>query len=355
MNTIITIGREFGSGGREFGRRLAEELVKVFKHKHRNKAFNYLATYEVFKAIPEYNEWIKRMIGVFNKISTIDAFAMLYYMMDKIPANLPFSKSEVLEMQNVIKAVKALENNRVDRLMVFETKPETLLAANYILKNISKKYKNQAHIIKKYYKTAYIKDRSELNFKTEDLIKLLQGETGPKIGLIMNILIKKVVLGDAKNNFSMLKQEAVKLLLNTELELENIYNNIGKEEVKKPNQEVVEEEVELTEEQQEELRLQKLQESYNKELKEIYYTLLKYITSYDSLNIEDQKIVEKETLEKVIEARNQYVAASGSVEGSAKAEGMLEGAISKLFALAESYPELKSDEAFLKLQKTYKR
>ena len=26
LNTIITIGREFGSGGREFGRRLAEEL-----------------------------------------------------------------------------------------------------------------------------------------------------------------------------------------------------------------------------------------------------------------------------------------------------------------------------------------
>ena len=26
MHRIITIGREFGSGGREFGRRLAEEL-----------------------------------------------------------------------------------------------------------------------------------------------------------------------------------------------------------------------------------------------------------------------------------------------------------------------------------------
>ena len=26
MNTIITIGREFGSGGRELGRRLAEDL-----------------------------------------------------------------------------------------------------------------------------------------------------------------------------------------------------------------------------------------------------------------------------------------------------------------------------------------
>lgn len=26
MNRIITIGREFGSGGREFGRRLSEKL-----------------------------------------------------------------------------------------------------------------------------------------------------------------------------------------------------------------------------------------------------------------------------------------------------------------------------------------
>lgn len=26
MNRIITVGREFGSGGREFGRRLAENL-----------------------------------------------------------------------------------------------------------------------------------------------------------------------------------------------------------------------------------------------------------------------------------------------------------------------------------------
>ena len=277
--------------------RLAEELLKVFKHKYRNKAFNYLAVYEIFKAIPEYNDWIKRMVGVFSKISTIDAFAMLYYLMDKIPANLPFSKSEIAEMQSTIKAVKALENHKVDRLMVFETKYETLLAANYILKNISKKYKNQAHVIKRYYKTAYIKDKSELNFKTEDLIKLLQGETGPKIGLIMNILIKKVVLGDSKNNFSMLKQEAVKLLLNTEIELENIYLNIGKEEVKK-TQPVKEEKVELTEEQLEALRINELKENYNKELKDIYYTLLKFVTSYENLNIEDQKMVEKETLEK---------------------------------------------------------
>lgn len=59
---------------------------------------------------------------------------------------------------------------------------------------------------------------------------------------------------------------------------------------------------------------------------------------------------ESETLEKVIEARNQYVAANGSVEGSAKAEGMLEGAMRQLFALAENYPDLKANQNFTALQ-----
>ena len=279
--------------------RLAEELVKVFKHKYRAKAFRYLANYELIKAIPEYNDWFHSMIGVFKKLSTIDAFAMLYYMMDKIPANLPFNKNEIAEIQSIIKTINALSNSKVDRLMVFETKYETLLAANNILKSVDKNYKNQASLIKKYYHHAYINDRSELNFKTEDLIKMLQGETGPKIGLVMNILIKKVVLGEAKNNFSMLKQEAVKLILLSEEELEELYQTIGVVEEKvKNDEEETTEVVELTEEQLEEIRLNKLQEQYNKELKDIYHTLLKYINAYDSMNIEDQKLVEKETLEK---------------------------------------------------------
>ncbi len=58
---------------------------------------------------------------------------------------------------------------------------------------------------------------------------------------------------------------------------------------------------------------------------------------------------ESETLEKVIEARNRYVSANGSVEQAAKAEGMLEGAINKLFALAESYPDLKANQNFAAL------
>lgn len=59
---------------------------------------------------------------------------------------------------------------------------------------------------------------------------------------------------------------------------------------------------------------------------------------------------ESETLEKVIQARNTYVSAT-TPEGQMAANGELTQAISKLFALSESYPELKANENFNSLQK----
>ncbi len=58
---------------------------------------------------------------------------------------------------------------------------------------------------------------------------------------------------------------------------------------------------------------------------------------------------ESETLEAVIQARNTYVSAT-TPEAQMKADGELEKAISKLFALSEAYPELKANTNFQHLQ-----
>lgn len=58
---------------------------------------------------------------------------------------------------------------------------------------------------------------------------------------------------------------------------------------------------------------------------------------------------ESETLEAVIKARNTYVTAV-TPEDQMKADGELTQAISKLFALTESYPDLKANTNFLELQ-----
>ncbi len=58
---------------------------------------------------------------------------------------------------------------------------------------------------------------------------------------------------------------------------------------------------------------------------------------------------ESETLENVVKARNEYLSA-GTKEQAMNADSNLTGAITKLFALAESYPELKANENFRDLQ-----
>src|SRR5579864_748839 len=58
---------------------------------------------------------------------------------------------------------------------------------------------------------------------------------------------------------------------------------------------------------------------------------------------------ESGTLEAVIQARNVAVAAPG-VEQKVAAENMLTGALGKLFALSENYPNLKANANFQQLQ-----
>ena len=58
---------------------------------------------------------------------------------------------------------------------------------------------------------------------------------------------------------------------------------------------------------------------------------------------------ERGTLEAVIQARNTAVAAPG-VEQKVAAENMLTGALRQLFAVAETYPDLKANQNFMQLQ-----
>src|SRR5436853_3803381 len=59
---------------------------------------------------------------------------------------------------------------------------------------------------------------------------------------------------------------------------------------------------------------------------------------------------ERGTLEAVIAARNTAIAAPG-VEQKVAAENQLSGALRQIFALSESYPDLKANQNFQQLQR----
>ncbi len=59
---------------------------------------------------------------------------------------------------------------------------------------------------------------------------------------------------------------------------------------------------------------------------------------------------EQSTFEKVVQARNAAMGATGSPQQQQAAENMLSGALKSLFALAEAYPDLKASQNFQQLQ-----
>jgi LemA protein len=64
------------------------------------------------------------------------------------------------------------------------------------------------------------------------------------------------------------------------------------------------------------------------------------------------KQFEQQTLEKVIAARSQVHAAreGQDIEALGKAEGVMRASLGSLFAVAEAYPELKTNQNFMQLQ-----
>jgi LemA protein len=59
---------------------------------------------------------------------------------------------------------------------------------------------------------------------------------------------------------------------------------------------------------------------------------------------------ERQTLDAVVQARQQAINFSGNAEERAKVENTLTSALRSLFAVAEAYPDLKANQNFLALQ-----
>ena len=59
---------------------------------------------------------------------------------------------------------------------------------------------------------------------------------------------------------------------------------------------------------------------------------------------------ERQTLEAVVNARQQAISFTGGVAEKAKVENALSSSLRSLFALSEAYPQLKANENFLSLQ-----
>jgi hypothetical protein len=181
----------------------------------------------------------------YDKLSTLDKFALLYKLEGKVPDNTCFTKETISKINEIISVSKHLELNNVTAYDVYKNDLEVLRVADLINSLLVKKYKPQIKIINKLANNLVIKSREELSIRPRNIIEIA-GTTGDFIGKIMEDIEKEVVLKKIENSFDVLFIRIKQLL-----ELYNKKEIV--QEQQKEVEEVIEEQPVIIEEQQKEV------------------------------------------------------------------------------------------------------
>lgn len=196
--------------------KLSEALFKILSGEFARNGVYELADLAIFKDMPVYHEWVCAICRRFKYTNIYEKFALLYYMNGGIPENTIFSSYELSEFREMIDMIKILKDTKVTPMLIYEYGDELVTSANQMLVTLGGKYKDQIKEINRIKDKLPIKTDSELKFSATELIEMMNGYKGPKIGEIMNILLTKVVNLELLNNNSLIRQEALKILSDEE-------------------------------------------------------------------------------------------------------------------------------------------
>lgn len=286
---------------------LTKELSKIMEAPYGKKTYRYMKNLKVFKTMPAYYKWIKKLNAHYNNLNMLEAFTLLFIYNDyTIPTNTCFDHDFLKEVKELMAISKAISLSPVNPMTIFNYGIEKIRSANYLDTIWVDKYKNQKKLIKKLYRKLPIKKRSELMITSSELIELLGGERSSRVTEIMDVLISKVVMGTIYNSREALRQEAIKMIseeVRTPVELDETHHEPKVEPVVTETftkEEVVEEGHPIDNSLEE----TNLIHAFEDDVNQLYRIYLRAVEDYDELSPEEQLAIQEETKTK---ARNTVI------------------------------------------------
>ena len=218
--------------------KLTAEFANILNLPFGKKAFKIMNRNNLFANDRVYSRWIRLVLKKYDKLSTLDKFALLYKLEGKVSDNTCFTKETISRINEIINVSKHLELNNVNLYDVYKNDLEVLKTANLINGLLLKKYKSQHKQINKFANNLVIKSRDELSIRPRNIIEIV-GCTGDFISKIMDDIEKEVVFKKLENNYDKISIRVKQLL--------DVYNK-QQEEVLPVVQEMVNEVLENPEE-----------------------------------------------------------------------------------------------------------
>lgn len=270
--------------------KLTEMLDKIMQGKYARYALAQMSNLNIFGYDEVYRKWLVCICSKYKKTDNTEKLALLYHMYGSIPKNSAYDKKTISDIEKLIHMVAIVEEQPIDEMMIYKYGGSLVYSANQILVTKGHKYKNKAKLIKKIIKNMPISDRRDMNFTTEELIQMMNGQKGPKITEIMDLLISKVVKGEVLNTNACIRQEALRLI--------NFDRNIQAESLPKETQEssqIYQDNVQVTEEPQPVINIDNIKNEYAEEFKNLYATYMRNIPNYSRMTDEEKASINYQT------------------------------------------------------------
>lgn len=188
-----------------------EYASSAIKAIYKNKFFKYVHVYDVY---------IKKIYNKLKYFNDLEKVSILYLIIGQIPDAASIDKDELQEITENITITQLVATGEITNMMVYNIGVEKLLSANKMASLYKSNYQSQEKKIKKLAKKAVISSIRELNYTNLELVKLLNGDRGIKVKIIMNLLLERVINKEVVNHNVILKEEAKKI----NREIDEIFN-----------------------------------------------------------------------------------------------------------------------------------
>lgn len=223
--------------------KLTGEFANILNLPYGKKALKIMNKNNLFINDRVFSRWIKLVLKKYDKLSTLDKFALLYKLEGKVPDNTCFTKETISKINEIIAASKHLELNNVNLYDVYKNDLEVLKTADLINHLLIKKYKPQTKQINKLANQLDIKSRDDLSIRPRNIIEIA-GTTGEFVGKIMDDIEREVVLKKLENNYDSIINRVKQLLEVYNRKEQPVEESIPVQEI----EEIVQEEVVETKE-----------------------------------------------------------------------------------------------------------
>ena len=224
------------------------ELANILNNPYGLKAFKVINRNGIFSKNPTLAKWAKLVQKKYEKLTTLEKFALLYRLDNSLFENTSFTKETLGLIKEIELLSLYLEHNQANLYDLYKNDFDLLVTADLINQLAVKKYRSQMKLLEKLSESLDITSKADIVINAETIIEVA-GCTGEFVGPIFKHIEKDVVLKKLPNEREVLVKRIEELLAiykeTRKLNFDEVNDEI-KDEVK--NEEPV---IEVSEEKQE--------------------------------------------------------------------------------------------------------